>query len=174
MTAGALASRVTSMRRIRPWARVMSWMMAPTSTASSTSEVIRAGVGDRDVHAPALVKEPFVAGVVDAADDARHAELLLGEPADHQVVLVVAGGGDHDVGAAQVGRGEVGVLTRVGRHDVDAGQHGLETFGRGRDLFDQGDFVVAVDEVQRDRDADGATPGDHDLHEPLDASRTCS
>ena len=48
----------------------------------------------RDVDAPRLVEHPLVLRVVDPGDGARHAELGLGQQGEHEVGLVVAGGGD--------------------------------------------------------------------------------
>jgi len=36
---------------------------------------------------------------------------------------------------------------RVGRHHVNARQHGFEAFGGRRDLLEQGDVVMTVHEV---------------------------
>ena len=53
-------------------------------------------------------------GWLTCADDARHAELLLGQQRDHEVVLVVAGGRDHDVATLEAGEPKRGDLARVG------------------------------------------------------------
>ena len=54
-----------------------------------------------------------VAGVVDARDDALHAVLLLGDLADQDVVLIVAGDGDHKVGALDARPLQNPQLTRI-------------------------------------------------------------
>ena len=62
---------------------------------------------DGDVDAPQLVEHPLVLRVVHPGDDARHAELLLGEQRHDEVVLVVAGDGGDDVGLLDdAGRGQ--------------------------------------------------------------------
>src|ERR1019366_5068155 len=132
------------------------------------------GRGDRHVHAPTLSEEPLVASVVDATDDAWYAELLLGEPTDHQVVLVVAGGGDHHVGVAHVRGLEAGVLTGVGRHHRDARQLALKSLGGRGGLFHQRHVMVTIDEVQSDRGADRASSGDDDFHGEPTSSNECS
>ena len=54
-----------------------------------------------------------VARVVDARDHAVAEVLLLGDLADEDVVLVVAGDGDHEVGALDAGALEHPQLGRV-------------------------------------------------------------
>src|SRR5262249_3258251 len=56
------------------------------------------GRGNGDVDAPAFVEEPAVFRVVDASDDAGDVELSFGEQRDDEVVFVISGGGDQDVG----------------------------------------------------------------------------
>jgi hypothetical protein len=53
---------------------------------------------DRDVDAPHLVEHPLVLRVVHPGDDAGHAELLLRQQRDDEVVLVVSGDGGDDLG----------------------------------------------------------------------------
>ena len=67
---------------------------------------MRCGVDTLDVDAPQLVEHPLVLRVVDPGDDARHAELLLGQQRHDEVVLVVAGDGGDDVGLLDARRGE--------------------------------------------------------------------
>ena len=77
-------------------------------------------VGRRDRRLDAQQPEVVVvAGVVDARDDPVAQVLLLGDLADEDVVLVVAGDRDHEVGALDAGAlehpqlGRVAVLHRV-------------------------------------------------------------
>ena len=58
---------------------------------------------DGHVHAPAAVVQPAVARVAHRADDPLHLELVLGQEAADEVVLVVPGGRDEDVGAVDAG-----------------------------------------------------------------------
>ena len=51
--------------------------------------------GGRDAE---QVEVRLVARIVDARDHLRHAVLLLGDLGDHEVVLVVAGQGEHEIG----------------------------------------------------------------------------
>ena len=69
--------------------------------------------GDRDVDTPHLGEHPLVVGVVHAGHDTWHAELLLGEQRDHEVVLVVAGDRGHDVGVTGTDRLERGQFTGI-------------------------------------------------------------
>ncbi len=62
------------------------------------------GRRDGDVDAPRLVEQPPVLRVVDPGDDPGDGELHLGQQGHDEVVLVVAGGGDHDVGGVERGR----------------------------------------------------------------------
>ena len=62
-----------------------------------------------DVDAPDLVEHPLVLRVVDPGDDAWHAELLLRQQGDDEVVLVVAGDGGDDVGFGHPDVGEGGI-----------------------------------------------------------------
>ena len=101
--AGDSSARVTSTSRVLPPSNCRSRTSTPTETASSTraGEQLRGRHGD--VDAPGLVEQPVVLRVVDAGDDPGDGELLLGEQRDDEVVLVVAGHGDHDVGLVEVG-----------------------------------------------------------------------
>ena len=58
---------------------------------------------DGHVHAPHLVEEPVVLGVVHPGDHPRHGELLLGEKRDDEVVLVVARRRHYDVHLVEMG-----------------------------------------------------------------------
>jgi len=93
-----------------------------------------------------------------ATDDARNAELLFGEPADHEVVLVVAGRGDDHVHAAEVGRGEVGVFARVGAITLTPGNMALRRSAVVETCSSKVDVVMTVHEVLRNRHADRSPP----------------
>ena len=60
--------------------------------------------------------------MVDTGDDARHAELGLGEERDDEVDLVVAGGGHHDLALGEVSLLEGRQLTRVRLEHLREGQ----------------------------------------------------
>ena len=70
------------------------------------------GRGDRRLD-PQQLEVLVVARVVDARDDAVAEVLLLGDLADEDVVLVVAGDRDHQVGALDAGALEHPQLGRV-------------------------------------------------------------
>src|SRR5205823_8737949 len=65
------------------------------------------------------VEQPLVLRVVDAGDDARDTELLLGEQRHHEVVLVVTGDRSDDVGLREPRLLELADLARVGHAEVD-------------------------------------------------------
>ena len=116
----------------------------------------------RDVDAPRLVEEPLVAGIVGAGDDARHRELRLGEQADHDVDLVVARRGDHDVEVLQMDGFEKGELAGVAEAPMRGGD-GVDVDVVGV-TFEQRDLVPVLDELPCDGSADGARACDRDLH----------
>src|SRR5205807_10049056 len=66
---------------------------------------------------PKSAEELDVVGVVDPGNRARHVEFALGQLAGDQVVLVVTGGADHDIGTLDAGGGEEGHLVTVTAHD---------------------------------------------------------
>ena len=105
----------------------------------------------------------LVSRVVDARDHLRHAVLLLRDLADDDVVLVVAGDGDHQVGALDAGPLEHEQLGRVARpHDV------LEALLEQRVALavalDQRHLVAHVHERGREVAAHLAAPDDQDVH----------
>ena len=118
--------------------------------------------GHRDVDTPRLVEQPLVAGIVDAGHHPRHRELGLGEQADHDVGLVVAGRGDHHVEVLEVDRLEQGQLAGVAEAPVRGGD-GVDVDVVGV-AFEQRDLVAVLDELPRDGSADGAGSGDRDFH----------
>ena len=95
-------------RARRPASPRPAWPCPPRTTAAArtsrrsppprTRAVMQVRRRHRDVDAPHLVEHPLVLRVVDPGDDPRHAELLLGQQRDDEVVLVVAGDGGDDVG----------------------------------------------------------------------------
>ena len=70
-------------------------------TASSTSADSSRGVDTATSTPPRGVEQPLVLRVIDAGHHARHPELGLGQQADYEVDLVVAGGRNHDLGVLQ-------------------------------------------------------------------------
>jgi hypothetical protein len=118
------------------------------------------------VDAPGLVEQPLVLGVVHPGHDPGDGELLLGQQADHQVVLVVAGDRGHHVGLAHADAVEAVDLAGVGLVPGDvgrlAGDPGLLD-PLGLDLDDV-DLVAGLLQLAADERADGPTAGDDDLH----------
>ena len=89
-----------------------SWTRPYSGTSCSIRRRIRS-VADTAGWIPSSLKCWQVARVVDAGDDPLAAVLLLGHLADEDVVLVVAGDGDHQVGALDAGALEHPQLGRV-------------------------------------------------------------
>ena len=106
-----------------------------------------------------------VARVVDAGDDPLAEVLLLGHLADQEVVLVVAGDRDHEVGALDARAlehpqlGGVAVLDGVLELLLD-GQVAAAV------LLDAGDLVPLLQQLAREVPADLAGAGDDDV-EPV-------
>src|SRR5436305_2317527 len=106
-----------------------------------------------------------VAGVVDAGDDPLAAVLLLGHLTDEDVVLVVAGDRDREIGALDAGAlehpklGGVAVLHRVLElllHHAEPAMVGL----------DQGHLAVLGDQLAGEVPAHLSRPGDDHVHPP--------
>jgi hypothetical protein len=111
-------------------------------------------------------------GIVDAADDPRHLEDVLGDLRSHDVAVVAFGDGDESVSildasaAEDVGVGAVAddlvALEVVGQHAAR---------GRARELIgiavDDDDLVSSPVHVGRDLGADASTTDDQDLQSPL-------
>ncbi len=97
-------------------------------------------------------------GVVDAGDGAGDAELGLGDLAEGQVVLVIAGDRDHQVGPLHAGPLHSGGIAGVSLHDHLVAQLlGDIVRARGVDLDDQ-DLVVGNEgagEVESDLSGSG-------------------
>src|SRR4051812_4366206 len=122
-------------------------------------------VGGRDRGLDAQQLEPLqVARVVDAGDDALAEVLLARDLADQQVVLVVAGDGDDQVGALDPGAledpqlGGVAVLDRVLELLLD--RQVATTV-----VLDQRDLVALADQLAGEVPADLAASGDDDVHQ---------
>ena len=111
-------------------------------TASSTSAVMRCGVDtERSTPQFSLNSHSFF-GWFTRAIDAGHAELLLGEQRDDEVVLVVAGRGDDDVAALEPGCAQRGDLARVGDVPLDAVGSVCDALDDGRVLLDEQHLVA--------------------------------
>ena len=121
----------------------------------------------RHVHAPHLVEHPLVLRVVHSGDDPGYGELLLGEEGDDEVVLVVAGDGGDDVGAVDLGPGELAHLAGVGREPLHAGRVARRLLlpDAVRIDLDDGDLVAGLGELAGDERADVAASGDDDSHQ---------
>ena len=97
----------------------------------------------RRVDTPLIGEQPLVLGVVDAGQHTGHREFLLREQRRHEVVLVVAGSGDDDIGVGEIGVVQHPRLAGIAEHDGDFGDLLPQVFdGRGI-LFDQRDLVAA-------------------------------
>ena len=109
---------------------------------------------------PEHVEVRLVARVVDARDHLRDAVLLLRELADDEVVLVVAGDREHEVGGAlDPGRLEDVELGRVAVVDVEV-ELLLEPAVAVEALLDQRHLVVRADQRARHVGADLAAARD--------------
>ena len=102
--------------------------------------------------------------MVHARDDARYAELLLGEQRDHEVVLVVTGRGDDDVARLQSGGAQRVDLARVRDHELHASSS-WQTLCDVVALLDQQHLVSGAAQVVGDEEADVAGTGDRDPHQ---------
>src|SRR5919198_53858 len=106
----------------------------------------------------------LVARVVHARDRLRHAVALLGDLTDDQVVLVVSGQGDDEVGrAADAGALEHVELGRVALLDLVL-ELSLELREPVRALLDQRHLVTHADEAARDVGAGLAATCDEGVH----------
>ncbi len=119
---------------------------------------------------PQLLEVVEVAGVVDAGHDPLDLVLVARHLADEDVVLVVAGDRDHEVGALDAGALEHpqlagvavlhGVLELLLDHQVAAAV-----------VLQQGHLVALVDQLPCQVPADLPGPGDDHVHERLLMSR---
>ena len=104
-------------------------------------------VGGRDSGLnPEQPEVVVVARVVDAGDDTLAQVLLFGDLTDENVVLVVAGDGDHQVGALDAGALEHPQLGRVAVLDRVLELLLARQVAAARGL-DQGDFVLLGDQL---------------------------
>ena len=116
------------------------------------------------VHAPLLVEEPLVLGVVHAREHPRYAELLLREQRRHEVVLVVAGRGDDHVGGPHVRLLEDARFARVAVHHVGVGRPVLELLREVAPLLDERHVVAPLGQVLGEVPSHRTTTGHDDLH----------
>jgi hypothetical protein len=123
----------------------------------------RVGRADEHVDAHVGLIEPRVGGVLHASHHLRHAELELGQARDDQVVLVVAGGRDHDVHGPDRAAFEERGLRRVA---VDHGGSRLlaSAVEPGFVEVDDGHLVAGAHEDAGQVAADVAPTGDEHLH----------
>ena len=119
--------------------------------------------GHGHVDAPRLVVQPFVARVVDAGDDPGHAVLGLGEQRDHQVDLVVAGGGDDHVAPVERRVVQRADLAGIGEQPFGA-RHAVH-LDRARLLIDEQHLVAVLEQLAGDGPAHRARSGDGDAHQ---------
>src|SRR5450759_3602913 len=121
---------------------------------------------ERHVDAPAAVVEPAVARVAYRADHLLHLELVLGQEAGDEVVLVVPGGRDEDVGAVCPRFEEYRRLVDVAAQNADLApalelpRDGLTALAA---LLDDGDVVLLAD-VASDPTPERACACDDDPH----------
>ena len=111
--------------------------------------------------------------MIHARDDARHAELLLGEQRDHEVVLVVAGGRDHDVAALEPGLAQRRDFARVGEEPLDS-VGGVRAVDHGRVLLDELHLVAGAHEIVGDEQPDVAGARDRDAHQCSPPASMCA
>ena len=118
--------------------------------------------GRRD---PEQVEVRLVARVVDARDHVADAVALARELADDDVVLVVAGRGDEQVGRAlDAGALEHEELGRVAADHLVL-ELGLELVEPVRPLLDQRHLVAGAQQRAREVRADLAAACDQDVHQ---------
>jgi hypothetical protein len=118
----------------------------------------------RRVHPPLLVEEPFVLRVVHPSEDPGDAELLLGEQRGHQVVLVVTGGGDHDVRRPHVGLLQDARLASVAVHDPGVRRPVAELLRQVPALLHQRDVVPTLGQILGEVPTHRAAAGDDHPH----------
>ena len=118
----------------------------------------------REVDAPVLVEEPLVLGWFTRATTRGTPNSCLDEQRDHEVVLVVAGRGDHDVAALEPGLAQRRHLARVGDEPLDP-VVGVGALDHGRVLLDELHLVPRAHEVVGDEEPDVAGSGDRDAHQ---------
>ena len=124
------------------------------------------GGGAHGLVDPEQVEVLLVARVVDARDRLLDAVALLGDLGDDEVVLVVAGDGEHEVGRpGDPGALEDGDLRRVAEHRGMA-ELRLELGEAVAPLLDDRDLALHLDERARDVRADLAAAGDDHVHQP--------
>ena len=119
---------------------------------------------DGRVDAPLLVEQPLVLGVVHAGEHAGDTELLLGEQRRHEVVLVVTGGGHHDVGRPNVGLLEDAGLARVAVHDPRVRGPRVELLRELAALLHERHVVSPLGEILGEMAPDRTAARDDDLH----------
>src|SRR5581483_11184605 len=112
---------------------------------------------------PQPVKNDPVSGVIDARDGSRHFELVFCHLADHEIVLVMTGDGDHHIGTFNSGRAErcslrAVALKRGSVEDVDY------VFGLGGLFLDNQDFLTLAEKRFGEIVADLAGANDDDVH----------
>src|SRR5688572_30763232 len=124
-------------------------------------DVVGLANGDVDPQHP---KEMFILWIVDAGNRSRNAKLLACNLADHEVVLVLAGHRDYDVGARGARRGLRSCLGAVSGHG-DGAEHVVDLRDALGVALDEQDLVPFSKEVLGQVVADLPASGNDDVHD---------
>src|SRR5204863_354581 len=119
---------------------------------------------------PSGVEQPGVVRVVDSGKDTAHTELAFGQQGQDEVVLVVSGGGEDQVGGVGAGALEDGRFAGVAMHQP-VQVLGAEQVQPAPVLIDDGDLVAGGGEQMGGLLAEPARPGNEDVHVPKSLSR---
>ena len=121
----------------------------------------------RNVDTPTRIEHPLVRRVIHSSNDTRHAEFLLGKERDDQVVFIITGYGNNNVGAIGFSLCEFGNFTAIDYEPLHACGFavGLRLRNTSGINFDNQNFVTSLLEFGGDVGAYVSATCNDDAHQ---------